>query len=81
MFHSISLHVPEPVGRVMLVSSLDAVFLEIIYCYFAQSRAIKRFYGPGPQTSFGLIHVWFGLCLQVTSVVEKFLGYCRTHAK
>lgn len=54
------LQVPKPVGRVVLVSSLDAVFIEAIYCYFAQSKTIKDFCGLCLQILFGLTHlVWF----------------------
>lgn len=54
------LQVPKPVGRVVLVSSLGAVFIEAIYCHFAQSKTIKDFHGLCLQIPFGVIHVvWF----------------------
>lgn len=60
VFHSIILQVPQPVGTVVLISSLGAVFIEAMYCYFAQCKTIKYFCGLCLQIPFGLIHlVWF----------------------
>lgn len=81
VFHSMISQVPKPVGRIVLVSSLGAVFIEAIYCYFAQSITTKDFCGLHLQVPFGLINIWFGLHLQGRNAVRSLLVHCRTHAK